>query len=85
VKKWRLNKDFCLDEINEQKILSSKECFDRTLTSQLMDLQDGLKVYGKNIRSLFCVTSSSSLDKVASFVDTKYTVTDAAVFNTSIN
>ncbi len=50
-----------------------------------MDLQDGLKVYGKNIRSLFCITSSSSLDKVSSFVDTKYTVTDAAVFNNSIN
>jgi hypothetical protein len=50
-----------------------------------MDLQDGLKVYGKNIRSLFCITSSSSLDKVASFVDTQFQVTDAASFNRTID
>jgi len=50
-----------------------------------MDLQDGLKVSGKNIRSLFCITSSSSLDKVASFVDTQFQVTDAASFNRTID
>jgi hypothetical protein len=50
-----------------------------------MDLQDGLKVYGKNIRSLFCITSSSSLDKVASFVDTKFSVNDGASFNQTLN
>ncbi len=49
-----------------------------------MDLQDGLKVYGKNIRSLFCITTASSLDKVASFVDTQFSIKDAAIFNQTL-
>jgi hypothetical protein len=84
VAKWRLNKNFCLDEINDQKILTSSQCFDRTLQSQLLDLQDGLKVYGKNIRSLFCVSSSSSRDVVSSFISERKTVEDAAAFNETI-
>jgi len=33
-------------------------------------MQLGLKVYGKNIRSLFCITTQSSLETVSSFVST---------------
>jgi len=43
---------------------------DRTFIGGLDDLQDGLKVYGKNIRALFCITSSSSREVLSSFLDT---------------
>ena len=69
VAQWRLSKSYCLDEINDQKILKFSECLDRTFTGGIDDLQDGLKVYGKNIRALFCITSSSSRETVSSFVD----------------
>ena len=65
-------KDYCKDEINQQTILTADQCFNRAVTSQLVDLQDGLKVYGKNIRSLFCISTANSLDKLASFVDTQF-------------
>ena len=70
VSQWRLSKNYCLDEINGQKILNFNQCLDRTFIGGLDDLQDGLKVYGKNIRALFCITSSSSRETVSTFVDT---------------
>jgi hypothetical protein len=50
----------------------------------LVDLQDGLKVYGKNIRSLFCISTANSLDKLASFVDTQFKETDPASLNRTV-
>ncbi|CDW85277.1 UNKNOWN [Stylonychia lemnae] len=85
VSQWRLSKNYCLDEINDQKILTFSQCLDRTFTGGLDDLQDGLKVYDKNIRALFCVTSSSSRETVSSFYDNQRSVGTAAQFNTTKN
>lgn len=57
---------------------------DRTFTGGLNDLQDGLKVYGKNIRALFCVTSSSSRETVSSFIGTQYSTGNAVEFNDTL-
>ena len=43
-----------------------------------MDLQFGLKVYGKNIRSLFCVSTASGVDVVSTFVDEQLTASQAS-------
>ncbi len=84
VAEWKLSKNFCLDEINDQKILDFNQCLDRTVIGGIEDVQDGLKVYGKNIRALFCITSSSSREYLSSFLDDQRKALTSAEFNTSM-
>ena len=35
---WKLIKGYCLNEINDQTILSASQCFDRSVTGSLSDL-----------------------------------------------
>lgn len=60
------------------------QCLDRTYIGGLDDLQDGLKVYGKNIRALFCITSSSSRETISSFIDNQQIATTVDQFNENL-
>lgn len=53
---WNLN-SLCVDEVQDNKIPTQAQCFDRAITSQISDLQYGLRVYSNNIKALFCMAS----------------------------
>ena len=51
---WSLNLQ-CTDEVQDNKIPTQDECFNRAITAQVSDLQYGLRVYSNNIKALFCI------------------------------
>jgi hypothetical protein len=81
---WKLNQNFCIDEIEDQNILPLSYCFDRSITSKVEDLQLPLKVYGKNIRGLFCLSSQSDKEVLNTFVSDTFNISDNAMFNETI-
>ena len=50
---WKLQDNFCLDEIFDKAIVSASDCAARASKAELSDLE-GLKFFDKTTRTLMC-------------------------------
>jgi len=51
---WRLQENYCLDELHDNAMVSIEECRERQGQPSLADLQGGMLIYEKAARNLLC-------------------------------